>query len=90
MLELAKLALRIMTDAFDAEIEMLIEDCVLEMNALGINVYDKGLEDAQIQSTIVAYLKWKFGDADNKDAFEHIYHDKIAQLMAMYKEGYAG
>ena len=87
---LVKLALRIKTDDFDAEVLMLIKDCISEMVSLGINVYDVGLSDAQIQSTIVAYCKWKFGDAENKDAFEHIYHDKVAQFQAMFSTGYAG
>ena len=89
LLNLVRLALRITTEDFDAEIEMLIEDCLSEMESFGINVYEMGTDDAQIQSTVVAYCKWKFGDAENKDAFEHIYHDKIAQLMAMYTAGYA-
>ena len=90
LLNLVRLALRITTEDFDAEIEMLINDCISEMDAFGINVYDMGFSDSQIQSTVVAYCKWKFGDAENKDAFEHIYNTKIAQLMAMYKAGYAG
>lgn len=89
LLNLVRLALRITTEDFDTEINMLIEDCISEMTALGILVYEMGLSDFQIQSTIVAYCKWKFGDAENKDSFEHIYHDKIAQLKAMYKAGYA-
>ena len=87
---LVKLALRITTDAFDSEIEMYIKDCVSEMSALGVNVYDIGLEDFQIQSAIVAYCKWKFGDAENKDAFERIYHEKLGQFQMMYSSGYAG
>ena len=87
---LVKLALRIKTEEFDGEVLMLIKDCISEMVSLGINVYDVGLSDAQIQSAIVAYCKWKFGDAENKDDFKHIYHEKVAQFQAMYSTGYAG
>ena len=88
MLELAKLALRIVTDAFDDEINLLINDCYFEMESLGIRIGDVGKEDPQIQSAVIAYCKWKFGDAENKDAFERIYHEKLGQLMMMYKAGY--
>ena len=85
---LVKLALRITTNAFDSEIEMLINDCISEMNALGVLVDDIGIEDFQIQSAVVAYCKWKFGDAENKDAFERIYHEKLGQFQMMYSSGY--
>ena len=84
---LVKLSLRITTDAFDSEIEMLIEDCMSEMESLGIIAYDK-VDDPQIQSATVAYCKWKFGDAENKDDFERIYHIKLGQLQMAYTSGY--
>lgn len=85
--DLVKLSLRIVTDAFDSEIDMLIGDCLSEMESLGVNVSDE--DDFQIQSAVVAYCKWKFGDADNKDDFERIYHVKLAQFQMMYSSGYA-
>ena len=88
MLNLVKLSLRIVTDAFNDELNMLIGDCLSEMEALGVNVSDE--DDFQIQSAVVAYCKWKFGDAENKDDFERIYHIKLAQFQMMYSSGYAG
>lgn len=84
MLDLVKLALRVSTDAFDDEIELLISDCLSEMYSLGIAV-DEFKDDPQIRSTVVAYCKWKFGDAENKGDFMNIYHTKIAQLQMMEK-----
>lgn len=89
MLELVKLTLRIITDEFNDEIELLIADCLSEMEALGVKVNDVGKCDPQIKSAVIAYCKWKFGDADHKDDFERIYHEKLAQLMMMYSSGYA-
>lgn len=83
---LVKLSLRITTDAFNNEISMLIGDCLSEMEALGVVVDET---DFQIQSAVVAYCKWKFGDAENKDDFERIYHIKLAQFQMMYSSGYA-
>ena len=93
MLDLIKLALRITTTTFDSEINMLIADCIAEMTALGVVIpytddQNPQITDAQIQSAVVAYCKWKFGDAENKDAFERIYHIKLAQLLIMYSAGY--
>lgn len=90
MLEIVKLALRVVTDAFDQEIQLLINDCLSELEALGIHVFDMGTEDPQIQSTVIAYCKWRFGDADNKDQFREIYHTKLAQLQMMFSAGYTG
>lgn len=89
MLNLVKLALRIVTDTFDDELNMLIDDCLSEMKALGIKISELNTDDAQIQSAVVAYCKWKFGDAENKDAFERIYHEKLGQFQFMYSAGYA-
>lgn len=86
LLNLIKLSLRITTDAFNDELNMLIGDCLSEMESLGV-VTDEN--DFQIQSALVAYCKWKFGDAENKDDFERIYHIKLAQFQMMYSSGYA-
>lgn len=89
MLEIVKLALRIITDAFDTEIQLLIDDCISEMEALGVHVYDMGFNDPQLQSAVIAYCKWRFGDSENKEQFERIYHTKLAQFQMMYIAGYA-
>lgn len=90
MLERVKLALRVVTDDFDDEIQLLIDDCRSEMENLGVTVYDLDDEDndPQIISAIIAYCKWRFGDADNKEEWEKIYHTKLAQfqMMSSYTE----
>ena len=81
LVTIVKTALRVTTTAFDSEITLLVNDCLSEMRTMGILVDAMGLSDFQIQSTVIAYVKWRFGDADNKDDFERIYHTKLAQLM---------
>lgn len=92
MLELVRLALRRTTNAFDAEIRMLIYDCLDELAALGI--IDKGSDaaevDPQIQTAVVAYCKWKFGENPDADKWEHIYHDKVSKLKHMSGYGIRG
>lgn len=88
MLEIVKLALRIVTDDFDEEIQLLIDDCISEMEHLGVTVFEQGEDDPQIVSAIIAYCKWRFGDADNKTEWEKIYHTKLGQfqMMSLYTE----
>lgn len=86
MLTIVKKALRIATDAFDDELTLLIEACLEEMR--GVNVIVDTDKDgvptsAQVRTAVVCYCKWQFGDNDNKEQFEAIYHEKLAQLKTM-------
>lgn len=80
MLEKIKLALRVTTDSFDEEIQLLIDDCITSMNKLGIVAAVDGTDDPQIQTAVMAYCKWKFGSSDEKDAWRAIYEEKLAEL----------
>lgn len=86
MLELVRLALRRTTSAFDAEIQMLIDDCISELESLGVINRPEHYDDPQIRTAVVAYCKWKFGNNPDADTWEHIYNDKVAKLM--HKSGY--
>lgn len=86
MLELVKTALRITGNAFDAEISLLIDACIEEMRGLNVIVdtyIDNTPVSKQVQTAVIAYCKWQFGDADNKEQFEAIYHTKLSQLKTM-------
>lgn len=85
MLELVRLALRRTTNAFDKEIELLIEDCLSELTSLGIIAEgdESAKDDVQLQTAVVSYCKWKFGENPDADKWEHIYHDKVSKLMHM-------
>ena len=86
MLNIVKTALRIAGNAFDAEIELLVAACLEEMEGLGVvvNTDAEGVPtSSQVQTAIIAYCKWQFGDNDNKADFEAIYHTKLAQLKTM-------
>lgn len=80
MLELVKIALRISTTAFDAEINLLINDCITSMSKLGVVAATSTSEDPQIRTAVIAYCKWKFGSSDEKDAWRDIYQEKLAEL----------
>jgi len=86
MLDKVKLALRIAGEAFDTELADLIAACLEEMERLNviIELDDDGTPTSpQVRTAIIAYCKWQFGDNDNKEQFEAIYHTKLAQLKTM-------
>lgn len=86
MLNKVKLALRIAGNAYDDELNLLISACIEEMTGLNVTVdVDRSgvPTSTQVQSAVIAYCKWQFGDAENKEQFERIYHTKLAQLKTM-------
>lgn len=86
MLDIVKLALRIVTTDFDDEISALIAACLEEMAGLGVMVTtesDGQPSSMQVQSAVIAYCKWQFGENDQADRWEAIYHEKLAQLKTM-------
>lgn len=86
MLEIIKLALRITTNAFDTELETLIAACLEELSGLGVVVQtetDGTPSSLQVQTAIVAYCKWQFGNNEDAERWEGVYHTKLAQLQGM-------
>ena len=86
MLELVKLALRISGTAYDAELTMLIDACLAELNAMNVaaNVGSDGVPVSdQVKTAVIAYCKWLFGNNEDKDQWRDIYHTKLAQLKTM-------
>lgn len=81
MLALVKMALRITTTAFDDELNMLIDSCTEEMASMNVIVAEP--YSPQIKAAVVAYCKWQFGNHEDKDQWEKIYHTKLAQLKTM-------
>lgn len=86
MLSKVKLALRITTTAFDGELQLLIGACIEEMTGLGVEITldTSGVpESTQVQSAIIAYCKWLFGNNEDADRWRDIYHTKLGQLKVM-------
>jgi len=88
MLTIVKLALRIASSTFDTEIQLYIDDCLAELAGLGVTnlsatVGSVTTYDTQVQTTVIAYCKWKFGNNEDKEQWEAIYHQKLAQLKTM-------
>jgi len=90
MLAIVKLALRISSTSttFDDEIKLYIADCLAELAGLGVTNISETTAgtttyDDQVQSAVIAYCKWKFGNNEDKAQWEAIYHQKLAQLKTM-------
>ena len=83
MLAKIKLALRISTNAFDTEIQTLIDAAISEMHGLGVTAATASSEDPQILGAVIAYCKWQFGNNEDADRWRDVYHIKLGQLKTM-------
>ena len=86
MIDAVKLALRITTDAFDDELEMLINSCKIDLNLAGVNIINEN--DDRIRNAICLYCKANFGYRDDSQKFQNAYislRDSMA-LSSKYKE----
>lgn len=78
MLDKVKLALRITTDAFDDELNDLIEAAYADLGVAGVvNVAET---DALIIRATVTYCKMHFGQNDAYEQLKKSYDEQKAQL----------
>lgn len=80
MLNRVKLALRITTDAFDAEIEGLIQAGLLDLGVAGVSEYSQDTADELIILAVTTYCRLHFGECDNYDRLKASYDEQKAQL----------
>ena len=78
MLELVKLALRITTDAFDTELNLLIAAAQTDLGIAGVTLPAE--LDPICQRAIITYCKMNFGDPDEYDRLKASYDEQKAQL----------
>lgn len=79
MLDRVKLALRIMTTAFDSEIKDLIAAALADLELAGISNRDEA--DPLIIRAVITYCKANFGDPDAYDRLKCAYDEQKAQLQ---------
>lgn len=80
MLERIKLALRITTDAFNSELNDLIEAALLDLGLAGVNSFDSSTTDPLIIRAVTTYCKLHFGEPDEYDRLKASYDEQKAQL----------
>lgn len=79
MLAKVKLALRIVTEAFDDELNDLIAAAQLDLGVAGV-VLPTQL-DAIVTQAIITYVKMHFGQPDDYDRLKRSYDEQKAQLV---------
>lgn len=78
MLDKVKLALRITTDAFDSELNDLIDAAKQDLGIAGVVVPAE--IDAIVSRAITTYCKVHFGEPDDYDRLKASYDEQKAQL----------
>lgn len=78
MLEKVKLALRITTNAYDSELQDLIDAAKLDLGIAGVVLPDT--LDAIVSRAVVTYCKVHFGSPDDFDRLKASYDEQKAQL----------
>lgn len=78
MLSAVKLALRITTTTFDAELNQLINACLKDLGLAGVDEAEQ--TDSLIIQAVVTYCKMHFGNPDSYDRLKASYDEQKAQL----------
>lgn len=74
----AKLAARISTTAFDAQIESLLDAAALDLGVAGVVIPSE--LDALVQQAEITYALMNFGQPDQYDRLKRSYDEQKAQL----------
>ena len=78
-LDNVKMALRITTTAYDAELTYLIAAAKLDMGIAGVIVPDT--LDALVERAIITYCKLHFGIPEDAERLKRAYDEQKAQLV---------
>ncbi len=81
MLDLVKKALRITTDAFDDELQQLIDSALIDIG-FGGAVSEVLTEDGDpvVKQAVITYCKMNFGLPEDYDRLKRSYDEQKAQL----------
>lgn len=83
MLEQIKMALRITTDAYDAELNNLIAAAAIDLGIAGVNEERESVNDPIIICAVTTFCKIRFENglsADEYDRLKASYDEQKAQL----------
>lgn len=78
LLDKAKMAMRITTNAYDAEITDLIEAAKADLGIAGVEL--PGTLDPICERAIITYCRVQFGSPDDHDRLKASYDEQKAQL----------
>lgn len=84
LLEDAKLALRVSTNAFDSEITDLINAASIDLSVAGVVpgtvTTSTTSVDALVKKAVITYVKMHFGEPDQYDRLKASYDEQKAQM----------
>lgn len=80
MLEAVKLALRISTNAFDSELNAIIQAAMKDLGIAGIDA-ETLADDALVAQAIKTYVRMSFGSPSDYDRLKRSYDEQKAQMQ---------
>lgn len=80
MLSAVKLALRITTDAYDAEIQALIDAAIKDIGITGVDA-ESLIEDALVVQAVKTYVRLNFGSPSDYDRLKRSYDEQKKQMQ---------
>ena len=85
LLSVCKTSMRISTEAYDEEINNLIQSALLDLQLAGVIELEN--PDELVQQAIITYCKLNFGNPPNYDKLKLSYDEQKAQLQTSYLYG---
>lgn len=79
LLDDCKMAMRVVTTAYDSEILAYIDAAKLDLGIAGVEVPQ--VDDALVNKAIMTYVRMSFGAPSNYDKLKAAYDEQKAQLM---------
>lgn len=81
LISAAKMARRMTTNAFDSEVERLLNAAILDLGCAGVVLPDEASELAN--QACITYFLANFGEPDNYEALKASYDEQKAQLRTL-------
>lgn len=78
LMDEAKLARRLKSDAFDNQVRSLLQAAMLDLGVAGVEVPEK--LDALVKQAAITYFLMHFGQPDDYDRLKRSYDEQKAQL----------
>lgn len=79
-LDKIKLSMRITTDAFDDELDDLIDAALSDLGIAGVNASSESTSDPLVLRAVTTYCMMHFGFPDDYDRLKASYDEQKAQL----------
>lgn len=78
MITAAKMAKRITTTAYDAEVGRLLDTAALDLGVAGVEIPET--MDSLVENAMITYFLMNFGEPDNYEKLKKSYDEQKAQL----------